>query len=82
MGCFFPDETTRWRGRYLATGEEQGLTEGWLRGGGGNTVLEATRQLGEDLAGGSRVTMQTRPPSPCSSGGHRQAQDPLDRTEK
>jgi hypothetical protein len=33
MGCFFPDETTRRRGRYLATGEEQGLTGGGLRGG-------------------------------------------------
>jgi hypothetical protein len=28
LGCFFPDETTLRRGRYLATGEEQGLTEG------------------------------------------------------
>jgi hypothetical protein len=28
LGCFFPDEMTRRRGCYLATGEEQGLTEG------------------------------------------------------
>jgi hypothetical protein len=28
LGCFFPDEMTRRRGHYLATGDEQGLTEG------------------------------------------------------
>jgi hypothetical protein len=45
--------------------------------------LEATPQLGEDLASGSRAAMQTRPPSSCSSGGCRQwqMQDLLDRTE-
>jgi hypothetical protein len=45
--------------------------------------LEATPQLGEDLVGGSRAAMQTRPPSPCSSGGCRQwqLQGLLDRTK-
>jgi hypothetical protein len=63
--------------------EEAGLTEGGLRGGGGVTELEVTLQLGEDLAGGSRAATQTRPPSPCSSGGRQQwqLQDLLDRTK-
>jgi hypothetical protein len=64
--------------------EEAGLIEEGLRGEGGGAELEAMPQLGEDLAGGSRVVTQTRTLSPCSSGGRRQweLQDLLDRTEK
>jgi hypothetical protein len=64
------------------TEEERRLTEGGLGGGGDEAELEAKQQLGEDGEDGSQAATQTRPPSSCSSGGHRkrQLQHLLDRT--
>jgi hypothetical protein len=44
LGCFFPDEMTRWRGHYLATVEEQGFTEGDLE------VVDETRRMAHHKA--------------------------------
>jgi hypothetical protein len=68
-----------WDGRLSAQ-----ETRGRFRGGGDDAELEATPQLGEDLASGSWAAKQTRPPSPCSLGDRRQRQLQylLDRTER
>jgi hypothetical protein len=56
LGCFFPDDMARWCGRYLATGEEQGLTEG------DSEVVDDTRRMAHHKAAALHhvVSMQGR----------------------